>query len=205
MPEVPFGGALRPRPVGVGGVPHTGDLSAGDLQDFDTREHAFERDPVWDWLVLWSVSRFKTQGDLMGTADWDRLSDTIKPQIEHGSQVSAVEYAAAQDACYDLNWQLEDALAQAPMVLTPTNAGQPPRLGSDGEINGRTEPGWVRFTYGINMTRHPAGSVCVGLTSSGTPIGLQIIGRHFCEAEVLAAMAVAEKVVAFERRPPAAV
>ena len=70
------------------------------------------------------------------------------------------------------------------------------------EINGSTEVGWVRFTYPINMTRHPAGTVCAGLTSSGTPIGLQIIGRHFREADVLAAMAIAEQVIGFTGRPP---
>jgi len=165
-------------------------------------EEIFPEDPVTAWLVLWGVARFKAQGHLIGTDDWDRLSPSIQPQIDFGATVSGVDYAKAHDACYDLNWRLEQVFEQAPLILSPTNAGQPPLVGQDGEIDGEAEVGWVRFTYGINMTRNPAGTVCSGLTEAGTPIGLQIIGRHFAEDEVLAAMAAAESVIGFDRRPP---
>ncbi len=162
----------------------------------------WREDPVTQWLVLWTVSRFKAQGHLIDTPDWDRLSESIKPQIAMGSKVSGEEFMRAQDACYDLNWQLEDALDRAPLVICPTAAGQAPRLGEDGTIDGEPQVGWVRFTYGINMTRHPAGSVCAGLTTAGTPIGLQVIGRHRCEGDALAAMAVLEQLIGFDARPP---
>ncbi len=165
-------------------------------------EEIFPEDPVTAWLVLWGVARFKAQGHLLGTDDWDRLSPSIQPQIEYGATVSGVDHARAHDACYELNWRLEEVFEQAPLILSPTNAGQPPLLGSDGEIDGEAEVGWVRFTYGINMTRNPAGTVCTGLTTAGTPIGLQIVGRHFAEDEVLAAMAATESVIGFDQRPP---
>ena len=165
-------------------------------------DEVFPEDPLRPWLVLWAVSRYKAQGHLMGSDDWDRLSESIRPQIEMGARMSGVDHALAHDACYELNWRLQDALDQAPLLLTPTNAGQAPLLGQDGEINGSQQPGWVQFTYGINMTRNPAASVCTGLTSAGTPIGLQIIGNHFAEAEVLAAMAATEQVIGFDARPP---
>lgn len=165
-------------------------------------EEIFPEDPVTAWLVLWGVARFKAQGHLIGSDDWDRLSPSIQPQIEYGATVSGVDHARAHDACYDLNWRLEEVFEQAPLILSPTNAGQPPMLGHDGEIDGEAEVGWVRFTYGINMTRNPAGTVCSGLTAAGTPIGLQIIGRHFAEHEVLAAMAATETIIGFDDRPP---
>jgi len=164
-------------------------------------DEIFPNDPVGEWIVLWAVARFKAQGHLLGTDAWDRLSDTIRPQIEMGAGVTGEEYARAHDACYRLNWLVEDALDQAPLILCPTNAGQAPRLGEDGTVNGEAAVGWVRFTYGINMTRHPAGTVCAGLTSAGTPIGLQVIGRHHREGDVLAAMACLEDVIGFEGRP----
>jgi Asp-tRNA(Asn)/Glu-tRNA(Gln) amidotransferase A subunit family amidase len=165
-------------------------------------EDIFPEDPVTAWLVLWGVARFKAQGHLIGTDDWERLSPSIRPQIEYGATVSGVDHARAHDVCYELNWRLEEVFDQAPLILTPTNAGQPPLLGEDGKVDGEAEVGWVRFTYGINMTRNPAGTVCTGLTSAGTPVGLQIIGRHFAEGEVLAAMAAAETVIGFDQRPP---
>lgn len=165
-------------------------------------EEIFTEDPVMQWLVLWAVSRFKAQGHLIGTPDWDRLSESIQPQIEMGAGITGEQFARAQDECYRLNWLVEDALETAPLILCPTAAGQAPRLGEDGMVNGEAAVGWVRFTYGINMTRHPAGSVCAGLTEAGTPIGLQVIGRHHSEASVLAAMASLEDVIGFEGRAP---
>ncbi len=76
-----------------------------------------------------------------------------------------------------------------------------PKTGRDGTIDGVEDPGWVQFTYGINMTRNPAGSVCVGLDSDGLPIGLQVVGRQRADAEVLGAMAVLESVVGFDAEP----
>ncbi len=165
-------------------------------------DEIFPQDPVEAWFVLWAVSRYKAQGHLLGTDDWNRLSESIRPQIEYGARLTGVDHAIAHDACYRLNWQLENVFEQAPLILTPANAGQPPLLGQDGMIDGEADVGWVKFTYGINMTRNPAGTVCTGLTTSGTPIGLQLIGRHFAEAEVLAAMAATEQIVGFEARPP---
>lgn len=165
-------------------------------------DEVFPTDPVEAWFVLWAVSRYKAQGHLLGTDEWDRLSDSIQPQIEYGARFSGVDHAIAHDVCYDLNWRLEDVFEQGTLLLTPTNAGQAPLLGQDGTINGEPDPGWVKFTYGINMTRNPGGTVCTGLTSAGTPIGLQLIGRHHAEAEVLAAMAAAEQVIGFDQLPP---
>lgn len=117
----------------------------------------FDEDPVRQWLVLWGVARFKAQGHLMGTSDWDMLSESIKPQIELGANVSGLEFAQAQDYCYELNWKLEEAFESAgyissdpissdsisgnpvstdimstDIILCPSNAGQPPRLGQEG-------------------------------------------------------------------------
>ncbi len=164
-------------------------------------ETIFDADPVTSWIVLWAVSRFKAQGHLIDTPDFDKLSESIKPQIVLGSRVSGVEHARAQDDVYRLNALLEDAFEHAPLILSPTTSGRVPRLGRDGTINGVEEQGWVQFTYGLNMTRSPAGSVCVGRDSDGLPIGLQIVGRQRADAEVLSAMAVLEDVIGFDAHP----
>jgi aspartyl-tRNA(Asn)/glutamyl-tRNA(Gln) amidotransferase subunit A len=46
------------------------------------------------------------------------------------------------------------------------------------------------------MTGHPAASVPAGLDEAGLPVGLQLVGRRFEDATVLAASA------AFERERP---
>ena len=53
---------------------------------------------------------------------------------------------------------------------------------------------WTPFTYPINMTRHPAASVPVGLSDTGLPMAMQIVGRHFDDRLVLRAARAYEQV-----------
>ncbi len=55
---------------------------------------------------------------------------------------------------------------------------------------------WAPFSYPFNLTRQPAASVPCGLTKSGLPIGLQIVGPLYDEPTVLRAAR------AFERARP---
>jgi aspartyl-tRNA(Asn)/glutamyl-tRNA(Gln) amidotransferase subunit A len=53
---------------------------------------------------------------------------------------------------------------------------------------------WTPFTYPLNMTRHPAASVPVGLSPEGLPMAMQIVGRHFDDRLVLRAARAYERV-----------
>ncbi|MBI1376295.1 MAG: amidase [Frankiales bacterium] len=44
---------------------------------------------------------------------------------------------------------------------------------------------WTPFTYPVNMTRHPAAAVPVGLSTEGLPLSMQVVGRHFDDRLVL--------------------
>src|SRR5205823_10483084 len=47
--------------------------------------------------------------------------------------------------------------------------------------------GWTPFSYPFNLTQQPACSIPCGLTSTGLPIGLQIVGPMFGDPLVLRA------------------
>jgi aspartyl-tRNA(Asn)/glutamyl-tRNA(Gln) amidotransferase subunit A len=164
-------------------------------------DEIWEEDPVIYWMPIWAASRARAQGELKGTDGWDRIDAGLKPQIEMGlTRVSGVDYARAIDACHFLNLNLETAFESAPLILTPTTCGQTPNLQGGGFINGDETPSWVAFTYGINMTRNPAGTVCAGLTEDGMPVGLQVIGRQRQDVSVLRGMAYLEEVIGFNQR-----
>ena len=55
---------------------------------------------------------------------------------------------------------------------------------------------WAEFSYPFNMSGLPAASVPCGLTSSGLPVGLQIVGKRGADPLVLQAAAT------YERRQP---
>ena len=77
------------------------------------------------------------------------------------------------------------------------NAGDGNTMGPT-EINGeQVDPliGWC-LTYFLNFSGHPAASLPAGLTAEQLPVGMQLIGRRYADADVLAASA------AFERLRP---
>ena len=77
------------------------------------------------------------------------------------------------------------------MAVPPYDCSQPPRQIKGEDIDGS----WacLPFTYPINMTGNPAASIPAGMTSSGLPVGLHIIGRIGAEDDVGAASAAFEK------------
>ncbi|MCL4290700.1 MAG: amidase [Thermoleophilia bacterium] len=54
---------------------------------------------------------------------------------------------------------------------------------------------WLRVTSAITLTSCPAISVPCGFTSDGRPVGLQLVGRPRCDADLLAAAAAFEEAV----------
>ena len=86
-------------------------------------------------------------------------------------------------------------LADGPLLAFP--------LGSD-VADPATQEHWVDwtpFTYPVNMTRHPAAAVPIGLSQEGLPMSMQIVGRHFDDRLVLQAARAIEQAQPFPMLP----
>jgi aspartyl-tRNA(Asn)/glutamyl-tRNA(Gln) amidotransferase subunit A len=164
---------------------------------------ALDEEPTRAWFVLWCAARARAQGHLLGTPGWDLIDEGLQPLIEYGLRLTAVDVVRAFDACHDANLQLEaNVFSKAPILLTPTLAGQAPLSGQQGTIDGVEEPSWVGFTPFANLTRSPAGSVTCGFTSSGLPIGLQVVGAQRDDLGVLRTIAAVEDLVGMDAIAP---
>jgi len=53
--------------------------------------------------------------------------------------------------------------------------------------------GWC-LTYFVNFSGHPAASVPAGFVDDRLPVGMQLIGRRYADADVLAASAAFERI-----------
>ena len=152
-------------------------------------------DPLQPWWNLWAALRARTQGHLRGTAQWEDIDPSLRFQIEWGlDRVTAGDIVASLDAIHHYSLRLSRAFEQAPLLLTPTAAGQIPLVGQDGVVNGTPTRGWVKFSYGFNLTRNPAGTVNCGFTSAGMPVGLQVASRQLEDVLVIQALAAMEDV-----------
>ena len=63
----------------------------------------------------------------------------------------------------------------------------------------------VRYTPAFNCLGYPALSIPCGLSDSGLPLGLQIVGKTFGEATVLRVARAYERISDVAKRTPAAV
>ena len=130
--------------------------------------------------------------------------DDFPPQylrwIEVGAGMSTLDLMRDQSMRTEVYDAIQGVLNDYDLLISPTLACLPVDNADDGntmgptQINGETvDPliGWC-LTYLVNFTGHPAASIPAGLVD-GLPVGMQIIGRRYADADVLAASAVFER------------
>ena len=164
----------------------------------------FDEDPVDPWLVLTGVYNLRTHHELIGTEAWGRVDPILRMIIEAAAETGPLAMVQAEDACHALNLRLVDLFHDVRLLVTPTMAAPPPprSLQGRGLINGVEDFNWVKLTYGFNMTRSPAATVCVGLTSAGVPVGLQLVGPQHADLVVLRSAAALEAAIGFDALAP---
>ena len=157
---------------------------------------------------------FRTIGPAETHAAWrDRLADSVElldrsfvALLNHGSTITIDQYLDAARRRAELWTEVQRFLARFDLLITPTVAVPPFPVARPAvtEIDG--EPvsplGWLPFCFPFNLTGQPAATVPVGMTSSGLPVGLQIVGRRFAERTVLAASAAIEAAHPWAHRRP---
>jgi aspartyl-tRNA(Asn)/glutamyl-tRNA(Gln) amidotransferase subunit A len=166
-------------------------------------ETVFDSDPVDQWLTLTGVYNLRTHAGIRGTPAWDQIDPVLATVIDNAATTTALDVVRAEDACHALNLRLVELFHDVRLLITPTVAAPPPlrSLGGSGIINGTADYNWVKFTYPFNLTRSPAASICAGLTSSGLPVGLQLVGPQHADLVVLRSAAAFEAAIGFDSIP----
>jgi aspartyl-tRNA(Asn)/glutamyl-tRNA(Gln) amidotransferase subunit A len=140
------------------------------------------------FTVLWTAGAARVMAN--ASADDRKLMDPgFAASVETGARLSAVDYLDADATRTELGQTMSDFHATYDLLLTPTVAVPALPVGADfsDPASERYWIDWTPFSYPFNMTRQPAATVPCGLTKSGLPIGLQIVGRLYEESLVLRA------------------
>ncbi len=166
-----------------------------------------ELSDLWCRLIIpinvASFEGFKAAGmDLLGD-NRDDFPPEYLHWVDEGYKLSALDFFQDQEKRSEVYDAIQGVLNSYDLIVTPTLACLPVENRSDGntvgpsEINGEAVDnliGWC-LTYPVNYTGHPACSIPAGMVE-GLPVGLQIVGRRWADADVLSASA------AFERARP---
>jgi amidase len=140
----------------------------------------------------------------------DSYKDSIKWNVEYGRTLTAADLGAAATARTRLRNRVLRFLDDYRFLVIPTSAVVPFPITAEypTEINGVSMDNytsWFASCYYISVLELPAISVPGGFTEAGLPVGLQIVGRHHGDIEVLkAAFAFQQATEYWKRRPNSA-
>jgi aspartyl-tRNA(Asn)/glutamyl-tRNA(Gln) amidotransferase subunit A len=105
----------------------------------------------------------------------------VRVRLEMGRHVLAEDYVRALRGREVIRQEIEGALAGVNAVVLPALSIEAPPIGAATvPVKGGQEPvrnAMLRCTQPFNLSGHPAISVPCGTTTSGLPVGLQIVGH----------------------------
>ncbi len=118
-------------------------------------------------------------------ADPERFDDQGLERLLNGERLRAYRYANAQQRKLRSRREYASVLREVDVLLTPTVPIPAPEIGQrETTIDGYEEALYsalTRLTGPTNLNGLPSLSVPCGATSSGLPVGMQLIGRPFDE------------------------
>jgi aspartyl-tRNA(Asn)/glutamyl-tRNA(Gln) amidotransferase subunit A len=109
----------------------------------------------------------------------------VLQRLQTGAALSSNEYVLARRTQVEGRRRFEIFFENYDILLIPTTPIAAPRIDDTGAIEAARQ--LTRFTSPFNLTGLPALSVPCGFTSTGLPVGLQVISRHWGEAKLLQA------------------
>jgi amidase len=166
-----------------------------------------ELSDLWCRLIIpiniATFENFKRQGTDLLADHRDDFPPEYLRWVDEGYELRAADLMRDEEVRSEIYDAIHNVLEDHELLVTPTLACLPVENAADGNTMGPTEVngvevdpliGWC-LTYPVNFSGHPAASIPAGM-ADGLPVGMQLIGRRYADADVLAASA------AFERLRP---
>ena len=119
----------------------------------------------------------------------DQIGADVLALLDQGRLIPATDYINAQRLRRVIQREFAALWKRVDCLITPTTPATAPRIGeTTTTIAGENEDvrlAATRMVRGINLLGLPAVSIPCGSDRRGLPIGLQIIGQPFAEAQIL--------------------
>lgn len=163
-------------------------------------------DEVFRTLRAW---QFELALGALLEADRSAFKASLAGNIEAGRALTGRDLARAEILHAALFHRIREFFERYDVLLLPVSQVVPfdVRLEYPTEVGGvpmRDYLEWMRSAYLVSATGCPAISVPAGFTPEGLPVGLQIVGRHRADLEVLQVGHAFEQATRHAERRPAA-
>lgn len=138
--------------------------------------------------ALW-IGSFATRLRQIPTQLHAKLDPGFRAAAEKGLAITLADYAKAYEAKSKLARDMALWHQRYDLLLTPVTPTAAPPV--ETLYNSEAFPRWTKgapYTLPFNLTGQPAASMPAGVTSTGLPVGLQIVGPARADALVLRAM-----------------
>ena len=150
-----------------------------------------------DPIDLWMAEFYAGVGTRLKNAmrdSRDLLDPAVARMLDPALDQSIDDYYAKVFRRYEFRERMRASFESIDLLLTPTtpctafaaDADAPP-WSADNIIS------WMSYTYPFNLTGQPAASIPVGFSTSGLPIGLQMVAKINHETDIFRAAAAYEK------------
>ena len=124
----------------------------------------------------------------------------VLQRLRTGATLNVADYIQARHTQSVLQRQFDRFLSKYDLLLTPTTPiPAPPIIGPNAIEQARL---LTRFTAPFNLTGLPALSLLCGFTSSGLPVGMQMVASKWSEAKLLRAAYTYEQACGWTNRKP---
>jgi len=118
--------------------------------------------------------------------------------LRNSAEIKASDYAEARRATDLLRREIKKVFASVDLLVMPTLPSPPVLIAQAASPTAVS----IRNTSPFDVLGLPAISIPCGFTTSGLPIGLQIVGAPFAESTVLALAHAYERETAWHQRHP---
>jgi aspartyl-tRNA(Asn)/glutamyl-tRNA(Gln) amidotransferase subunit A len=156
-------------------------------------DSVFDADPGRDFLTLTAACTLRTLRPLMDHPRFEEVHPVLRQMMDAAQSTTAEQLLGVFDQFHRMNLRLVELFHTARILVTPTCSGLAPFADEiTSLVNGERTINWIQFTYPFNMTRSPAATVPVAMSSGGLPIGLQLVGPQHGDLVVLRTAAALE-------------
>ena len=134
---------------------------------------------AWDWQRTVMEAEIAANYDAEWQQGRDRLSESLRSQIERGRAITAVDYRYALERIAAVNAAFEPLYAAYDVIMTPAVASTAPRgLDSTGD------PAFCTLWTFCGM---PSLTLPLLRGTNGLPLGVQLVAPRYCDAQLLRA------------------